>query len=74
MCREDEDDRDDSWKRGKLVADKGFLWSVERWIIIDVDDWRDNLTLGTTQFLVLYDCICVCICIAMICMCMYAMI
>ena len=50
-CRGGDGDGED-WKRGKLVNDKGFLWSRRKWVVEDVEDWRDNITLETLEFAV----------------------
>ena len=47
--RGDDGDGDD-WKKGRLVVHNGFLFTKERWAVLAVLDWRENLATATIEF------------------------
>eukprot|EP00286_Rhodomonas_abbreviata_P001482 CAMPEP_0181289478 /NCGR_PEP_ID=MMETSP1101-20121128/902_1 /TAXON_ID=46948 /ORGANISM="Rhodomonas abbreviata, Strain Caron Lab Isolate" /LENGTH=208 /DNA_ID=CAMNT_0023393699 /DNA_START=12 /DNA_END=634 /DNA_ORIENTATION=- len=47
-------DDDESWRLGPCRDRAGFSMTTRRWVVLGVDGWRDNLTLQTIEFHVLW--------------------
>ena len=49
---DDDDNTGDDWRKGKLFKQNGIFFTKEVWAVIAVEDWRDNVTRGTIEYLV----------------------